>query len=300
MTSGNHTAAGTESNNTLKVLVFFASLGVMVVIVTLLYAYSSTWRAMLQDKDSPLRLVINGFVSIAVALVTAILVPGRKAQEAAKTPDEPVDKSLPEPQEPMVSLELYLEATKEREAWRTYGQHMQDYAKALEEARKQMDTRQAVLRVSLYSMVALGVAFALAGFLAPPLNLYTGDVPPAVFLQHMRYLGCAFLTVGAVTGVVVHRIRARTTPHNAVKCALVASLVLSLASFLIALPYVAKLAWNMPLQLGSAKLPILIWMLIFRLIAFPLVCALSAYVASKVLEKLAKQDDDKPATQGGS
>lgn len=264
------------NNKLLKLLMFIAVGAGAYVALQLLGQGSIAWETLQTSLKQPL----EGLLATAMGSAAALLIPGSKKPAPATPPSQPEPTEIRSSEDqPSVPLDEYNRVAGELDRWRRYGVDMDGYVEHNESLRAILDTRQAVLRVATYSILGLAFCVSLAGFLAPSIVLTPGSsVTANLLFQHLGILACAYVLVGCVLGAVVFRIRVHTFAWHAGKCALIAALVLNLSAFLVSLPYVFVRMWNQPISFSGMTLPMLIWMALFRLGAFPLICMACAYV----------------------
>ena len=229
----------------------------------------------------------EALLSLAVGGISALLMP---TTERPPTPPEPLTPHTSNPPPPAdestVPLTEYNRVRSELEKWQTYGLNSKEYIRSLEEGRSVLDTRQTVLRASMYGIVFLAFFLCIAGFAAPSLAPPKVSIPiqhPIVnFFPHLGYLLVPFFMTGILLGVVVYRVRATTTGYKAFRCALIASSLVGLVSTLTSLPYTFSLMWAQRITAGGVTMPMLLWMSLFRLIFTPCVCAIFGYLGFQI------------------
>ena len=162
----------------------------------------------------------------------------------------------------------------ELEEWHYYGAKAEHHMAGLEADRSLLDTKQSVLRMSLFGIVGLGFFMCLFAFQAPSLTSQPGaGVSPEAFFTHLLYLQGAFCSLGGILGVAVFRVKATTDGSHAFRCGLISAATLSVSSFLVALPYVYSRMWGQSITAGTITMPMLVWMAIFRVFFAPVVAA---------------------------
>ena len=231
---------------------------------------------------------LEPLLSAAIGAICVILMPKSKATPGAP-PLQPTDlQPTTQPVEPQVPASDYAAVVREVEEWRRYGAEAQEHMAEQEEARRQSDTRQTVLRTALFGIVGLAFFCCIAGFLAPNPLAPGALQPEAAFLRHLGYLAAAFAVGGFIIGTVIDRVHVPTAGRHAFRAALVAAGVLSVGSLLISLPYVFERMLRATITFGEITVPLIVWMAIFRIIAAPLVCAVLAFVGFHLAAWLAR------------
>jgi hypothetical protein len=278
-------------NNALKIVTFLvviAGMRTSLYFLQLAMQNHPDWASMKVIHDT-LEDPLNGIISTSTATLCALLIPLFKVQEPKKAPDSPSVPQLVVPSgQASVPLSEYQDVVKALDKWNIYKADVDKYVVAMESLRTELNTRQAVLRVSAYAIVALAFAIAVAGFLQSPFgtvsaNSTVGSPNSVLLLKHFEYLTVAAALIGLLIGVVIFRIGAYTTARNAGKSAGLAALILGLGSFLVSLPYVYPTMGTQTVIFGNCQLPILVWTALFRLGVFPIICMISSYVAYQVV-----------------
>jgi hypothetical protein len=203
-------------------------------------------------------------------------------------PTPPIDPGAPPDQPSDLRNTDYQAVVREVEEWRIYGTEATAHMDEQEAARRQLDTKQTVLRTSLFGITGLAFFLCLAGFTAPnPTGQESSLGPEAAFLRHLGCLATAFALGGVIVGTVIDRIRVPTTARHAFRAALISASILSVSSLLVSLPYIFDRMLQARLTFGGVPLPALVWRALFRIVVAPLTCAFVAYLAFKVAEAIA-------------
>lgn len=232
-------------------------------------------KTLKENAKEPLKAIL----AAATASAATLLVPAVKRPTAKAAPSPPVETATTGTDaEPTVPLSVYNSVLNEVEEWREYGSKIKTYTSRLESLSALLDTRQAVLRVSAYAILALALFLSAAGFLAPSiLNPPGVELQGSVLIRHFACLAAAVAFGGFIIGAIIFRIRAETAAWHAGRSALVATLLLSLSAFLTSLPYLFSWMWTRQVSILDMQPPLLIWDALFRLMVSPIVCMLFAY-----------------------
>lgn len=265
-----------NSNRGTQLITFIGS-GVIAYLLLLLMGHGSeAWQTIQESLRQPLKTILAG----AIASAAALLVPALKRPKSEPPPSTPAPTAtIATSDEPSVPLSIYSPILKEVEEWRAYGRQIEAYTAKVESACSLLDTRQAVLRVSAYAILALSLFLAAAGFLAPSIVHPQGtQLDGSVLVQHFAYLAGALAFGGFMIGAVIFRIHAHTESWHARRSALVATLLVNLAALLVSLPYIFPRMWNEPVSVYGQNFPLLFWLALFRLIVSPVVAMAFGYL----------------------
>lgn len=232
-----------------------------------------------------MRVVLKGLVSTATAGASSLLIPRfKKPGEPKKLKKPPETEDGVRAGDAVVSLVDYREVYDAYKAWKKFAEDLQKRSTLIEAAKGFLDTRQAVLRVSLYGMLGIAAMACLAAFLAPSISVTQGQRDPSAFSRHMGWVAGAYSVVGFVLGAVIHKIKVFTSTWNAGKAALISALVLNVSAFLLSLPYIYPSMSKEPtILLWGCNWQLLIWLAVFRLVMFPACAMLAALAGFKIV-----------------
>lgn len=271
----NSTAPSISSNRPLRLLTFVAVGACAYLFLLIIGNGDDAWKTLKENAREPLKSIL----ATATASVAALLVPAIKKPSTQAPPPPPPQTPITGPtNEPTVPLSVYNGLLEEVDQWRAYGVEIKDYTSQAESLCSLLDTRQAVLRVSAYAILALALFAAAAGFLAPAIATPAGSVlQGSLLMRHFACLAGAFAFGGFIIGIVIFRIRVHTEAWHARRSALVAVLLLNLSAFFVSLPYIFATMWNQPVSVGNIAFSLLVWLALFRLVVSPIICMVCAH-----------------------
>lgn len=235
------------------------------------------WEKLKDDIASQLYAAL----SLALAAIVSLLTPTSRNQPVPSPPLDPpnssaASKSPANSVEPPVINALLVKIND----WQIWGEKAKSYVRAIESNLAIMDTRQALLRLTVLALVFLSLFVCICGFVS---LRYLGHaqgqlpLPATVFIQHLCHLLIPYTVTGSIIGAVVFRIRAKTDCWDSLRTGLVVGGTVGLVSLLMALPYVFSRMWAQDVTWLGVTMPMLWWMLAFRIIAAPVGCAVASF-----------------------
>lgn len=255
----------TKSNTRLRLWV---AIGVAVAAFILLSCLGAE-----ADAKKILTHALTGMLTGALAFIVAVIIPHEskpvaQTEDPGQKPDTPLDTSSGTTQ---ISQEEYDEAYRAYKAWKVWGENADRQRIEFHEMNAVLDTKQTVLRIRLFAMLAFGFISGTCGFLAPKLGSDTAHI-------HIAWLAGGYSLVALVLGVAVQLVGVRTSARDARRSAFLAAAVLNLGSFMLTLPYAFAPLWEKQVQWDGFHQPLLIVMLLARVVALPMLAYLTAWI----------------------
>lgn len=259
-----------------KILMFVGTGAAAYVVMYLLGQGGKAWETVRGNVTQQLTVLLSG----GLAGVFTMLIPSQNKPATPEAPPSPETKSgdAPAPVDgnpaavaaPAASDEHLKKCEAELSQWRDYGQQVTQFHVQQEALRVLLDTRQAMLRITLGAIVVLAFIVSVTGFFAPPLPQEVIDAQAQEsFMKHLAWLTLAHALVGFVMGAIVFRIRVHTLAGHAFRSATIAAFVLNLSAMLVVIPYLFATMWQQKVQLFGIMQPMLVWTTTFRIFFVP-------------------------------
>jgi len=262
-----------------KLLMFAGTGAVAYLVMHLLGQGGKAWETVRGNVTQQLTVLLSGGLAGAFAM----LIPSQNKPATPEAPATPSgndtkqaalgDLNASPSTEPTADSEKHRKLETELQAWRDYGNQLNGFHAQQESLRVLLDTRQAMLRITLGAIVVLAFVVSLFSTFAPPLPQEVLDSGAQdSFMKHLAWLAMAHCLVGLITGAVIFRIRIHTLARHAFRCAAIAAFVLNLSAMLVVIPYLFVLMWQQKVQLFGVMQPMLVWTTAFRIFIAPFLC----------------------------
>ncbi len=264
-----------------KLLIFAGTGAVAYLVMHLLGQGGKAWETVRGNVTQQLTVLLSGGFAGAFAM----LIPSQNKPATPEAPAKPSgndtqqavlgDVNASPSAEPIVVSGKDLKLETELQAWRDYGNQVNAFHAQQESLRVLLDTRQAMLRITLGAVVMLAFVVSLFSSFAPPLPQEVLDAGAQdSFMKHLAWLAMAHCLVGLITGAVIFRIRIHTLGKHAFRAAAIAAFVMNLSAMLVVLPYLFALMWQQKVQLFGLMQPMLVWTTAFRIFVAPFLCGI--------------------------
>lgn len=266
-----------EKSVKIRKIMMFVGTGIGAYLVMwLLGQGGKAWDTVRGNVTQQLTVLLSG----GLAGIFAMLIPSQNKPQTPAAPHSPGENpptggtpatlaDLPESEWETRCNTAELELNQ----WRNYGHEVNLFHAQQEQLRVLLDTRQAMLRVTLISIVVLAFVVSIFSYFGPPLPQEgTSNVAQDVFMSHISWVAGAHALVGFVMGAVVFRIRIHTLHRHAFRSALIGAFVLNLTSMLMVTPYAFAMMWKQQVQLFGFMQPMLVCTTGFRIFIAPLLC----------------------------
>lgn len=275
-----------------KILMFVGTGAAAYLVMFLLGQGGKAWETVRGNVTQQLTVLLSG----GLAGVFAMLIPSQNKPETPAAPatpepkkDEPAPIADALASAPSASEDHLKKCEAELTQWRDYGQQVNAFHAQQEALRVLLDTRQAMLRITLGAIVVLAFIVSVTGFFAPPLPQEVIDVQAQEsFMKHLAWLTVAHALVGFVLGAIVFRIRVHTLAGHAFRAATIAAFVLNLSAMLVVIPYLFATMWQQKVQLFGMMQPMLVWTTTFRIFFVPAmmgICSLGGFHLAKLFSR---------------
>jgi hypothetical protein len=267
-----------------KILMFVGTGAAAYLVMHLLGQGSKAWETVRGNVTQQLTVLLSGGLAGAFAMLIpsqnkpatpeAPATPrGNEAKQAVAT--DAVSSTNPEASAVAADAEKISKLETEVQAWRDYGSQVNGFHAQQESLRVLLDTRQAMLRITLGSIVVLAFVVSLFSTFAPPLPQEVLDAcAQDSFMKHLAWLAMAHCLVGLIIGAVIFRIRIHTLGRHAFRAAAIAAFVMNLSAMLVVIPYLFALMWQQKVQLFGIMQPMLVWTTAFRIFIAPFLCGI--------------------------
>jgi hypothetical protein len=236
----------------------------------------NAWDDLRDGLPSPFTEWLDKAVSVLIGSVAALILPDKiKPQIPVPIEDTPAPhpgKAVEAMDDPM-QVEL-ARLREEQEKMDAKIKELRNHSAALSTSNTILDTRQTILRLTLFGILLFATASCVTGFYAQVMG---AELNGQSSIKHLAYVGIGYLIVGLSLGAIIYFVHVKTTFHNAMRTVLLSSLIVNASSFIMTLPFVVNpYKGRAPLSIADHELPILAVAFVGRVMFLPLIATLSA------------------------